>query len=377
MRTEILTDWPAVAGLGGEWNRLLRASRGDTLFLTWEWIDTWRRGLAPGVRPFVVTARDGDGIPLGVAPFYVARLRLLRSIPLRTLRVLGDFHSGGEYGDWIMARQDEAGVSSALALAVASARRQWDCVWMPNLAAWTGATQRVAAACARAGLRVQERPIEFSAAALPRAYPEYWEALSANSRSTLRRQNRKLEECGAEFVRCTSAEDIPAYLAALASLNEKRWRATGVPGTFTRKPMELAFYQRFVPIALEKGWLRLFAVRQGGQFLAVQIGYAYGGSFLQLQEGFDPAGPPGLGNALRARVIQACIEEGLSTYDFLGEHTEHKRRWLAVVRPGADVLVTNRRPGSAALHALGVWPTGRYLRPEPMAPSGVVSGGAS
>ena len=38
------------------------------------------------------------------------------------------------------------------------------------------------------------------------------------SRSTLRRQTRKLEDGGAEFARCTSAEDIPAYLAALASL---------------------------------------------------------------------------------------------------------------------------------------------------------------
>jgi CelD/BcsL family acetyltransferase involved in cellulose biosynthesis len=71
-------------------------------------------------------------------------------------------------------------------------------------------------------------------------------------------------------------------------------------------------------------------------------------------------------------VIEACIGEGLSTYDFLGTHTEHKRRWLAQPRRGHDLVVANRTATGAGLHALGVWPTGRYLRPvtiEPLRPT--------
>jgi CelD/BcsL family acetyltransferase involved in cellulose biosynthesis len=366
--TEILDDWPAILRLREEWNPLVERSRADSLFLTWEWIDTWRQGVEGSVQPFVVTARDESGALVGIAPLYRARMRLLRGVPVRALRVLGDYHSGGEYGDWILDPAREAEAGAALAEALAAARARWDCLWMPNVAGWTGARERVVSSSGRAGFRVRERAMEFSAAELPADYREYWEALSGNVRSAIRRQAKKLESGGVDFVLCASPADLAPLVDALVELNDRRWRAEGSAGTFKRKPLELGFYRRFTAIALERGWLRLFALKLGGDVTAVQIGYAYKGSFLQLQEGFDPAAPPGQGNVLRARVIEACIGEGLSTYDFLGKHTEHKRRWLAQPRRGYDLFVTNRTATSAALHALGVWPTGRYLRPVTIEP---------
>jgi CelD/BcsL family acetyltransferase involved in cellulose biosynthesis len=372
VKTEILADWSSLRRLAEEWNPLLERSRADSLFLTWEWIDTWREGVEPNVQPFVATARDDAGVLVGIAPLYRTRMRLLRGVPVRALRILGDYHSGGEYGDWILDPSREAEVGSALAEALAGARRRWDCLWMPNVAGWTGARERIVSSCDRAGLRVRERAMEFSAAELPGEYREYWEALSGNVRSAIRRQGKKLDAEGAALVRCASPDELPALIDALVELNDRRWRAEGSVGTFKRKPLELAFYRRFTAVALSRGWLRLFALKLAEEYTAVQIGYAYKGSFLQLQEGFDPGGPGGQGNVLRSRVIEACIGEGLSTYDFLGTHTEHKRRWLAQPRRGYDFVVANRTATGAGLHALGVWPTGRYLRPvtiEPLRPT--------
>ena len=365
---DVLADWASVVRLEPEWNRLLGCSHSDTLFLTWEWISAWAAVLGDAVQPFVLAARTADGQLVGLAPFYRSLTCLFGCLPFRALRILGDRHSGAEYGDWILAKGLEQEAARALARALAAAHASWDCIWMPNLSGWTGARDRIVPACGEAGLCTRERSIEFSRVSLPPRYEEFWNALSRNMRSVIRRQGKKAAAQGATLETCATADSLQEWVEALATLNHSRWATVGQMGTFKRKPMELAFYRRFTALAFARGWLRMFGLRENGAKRAVQIGYAYKDSFLQLQEGFDPTATPGLGNVLRARVIEACIAEGLTTYDFLGEHSEHKRRWLAEMRRGFDLFISHRGLRSTFLRALGVWPSGRFLRPERIAP---------
>ena len=85
-------------------------------------------------------------------------------------------------------------------------------------------------------------------------------------------------------------------------------------------------------------------------------------SFLQLQEGLDPDCVPGVGNALRARVIEDMIRLGVREYDFLGEVSEHKRRWLAETRVGLDLLAARPCLKNIPFLKGGIWPPGKYLQ---------------
>ncbi len=361
--TEIVETWSDLDRLGSAWDDLVVRSRADSLFLRWDWIDAWRRAIGESVRPFVVVAREADGEVVGFAPLYAAPMRLVRFLPLRALRVLGDDQSGSEYPDWIVPKDREDEVTAALARALFAARGRWDCLWMPRMAGWTGAHDRTALACRREGMTCHVRDTDFSAFQLPARYEEYFQKLSGNARSTLRRRAKELEKQGATIEACRTPEELEPLLEALVRLNHLRWSAVGQTGTFVRKPLELQFYRLFTRRALERGWLRFFALRLAGEIRAVQIGYAYEKVFCQLQEGFDPEAPDGVGNVLRSRVIERCIEEGLTGYDFLGEHTEHKRRWLSESRSGHDVLVVAPNGISRLLLRIPIWPTGRYLRP--------------
>jgi len=362
VRTEVLCEWAAIEGLRPEWNALLRASRADTVFLTWEWVAAWREAAGRFASPFVVAVRDAAGALVGLAPLYRAGFRLFGLLPYRGLRVLGDQDSGAEYGDFLAAASVEDEVARALAAGLAGSADAWDLLWMPNVPGWTGAYPRVAESGVAAGLAVRSRQRDFSAAHLPEDPPAFMKALSGNARSALGRQSRHVFEGSAVvFEQCRAGATLPAFLHALFELNHRRWTAVGQSGTFVRKPLERRFYEAFAPRALERGWLRLFALRSGDRFLAVQLGYAYRGTFFQLQEGFDPGAARGVGNVLRWKVIECCIEEGLRVYDFLGEHTEHKRRWLAERRVGYDLLLRRRTPMTVA--AAMFWPSGRYLRP--------------
>lgn len=156
-------------------------------------------------------------------------------------------------------------------------------------------------------------------------------------------------------------EGRPRFLDALFDLHGRRWQLRSKLGTFQKKPTAVAFYRRFAPAALERGWLRLAGIVRNGEFLAVQLGYLCGGVFYQIQEGFDPT-TQGVGNALRARIIDRSItEDRLTGYDFLAGFSEGKSRWGATPRMGHALLAIRPSLRTMALRRLSIWPTGRYL----------------
>lgn len=362
VKTEVIESWSGVESLAEEWNKLLRESRADTIFLTWEWVRTWISVAGRSLKPFVITVRSMDGELLGLAPFYVTKYRLLKLIPCRILRVMADYPTGAEYPDWIVHRDHEVETTREIAMSLRLYGKQWDSIWMPNVAVWTGATERILQACREAGLLCRERPASFSGFELPKNMNGYLEALSSNMRSVVRRQVKKISgREGVVIDRCLTTESLPDYLQALFDLHYRRWRLKGEEGAFRRKPKERQFYEQFAPAALRAGWLRLYALKERGEIKAVQIGYVYNNIFHLLQEGFDPDYADGVGNVLRLHVIEACIAEGIASYDFLGVMSEHKRRWQANERLGSDVMIGRPSWMSRAIIRNGIWPTGRFL----------------
>ncbi len=361
MNAAVLHEWHRVLALEGEWGELLERSGADKLFLSWEWLSAWYDVVGKTRSPYVVTVHDSTGRLVGLAPFYRAKARLLGAMPYRGLRLIADYPTGSEYLDWIVERERADSVVEVIAHHLAK-RGDWDFVWLPYCAEWTGAAGRLVRACGNAGLGTRTRDETYAAMPLPGSFDEYLKTLSSKRRGKVRQAIRRaLEEAGARVVRCERRDDVGGFLDALFDLHGRRWHERGELGTFRKKPTEAAFYRRFAPAAFEKGWLRLAAIVRDDTFVAVQLGYARDGVFYQIQEGFDPK-TDGVGNALRASMIDWCIRDGLSTYDFLAGFSEGKARWGASPRPGRDLFIT--RPGlrSLPLGGIDLWPTGRYLR---------------
>ncbi len=374
MRIDILDDWSGVAALEPEWNDLLHESHADSIFMTWEWVRCWAELVQTSARPLVVSVRDACGTLLGVAPLYYATLRLGHAMPYRLLRIMGDFPTGGDYPDWIIRRGREDEIAEVI-VDVLGSRRDWDFLWMSNMAGWTGAHQRIVTACRARNVHCRIRPHECSAFELPGDGETYFRSLSKNKRQQLRAEmKRVLADPAVEICRCDSEEQLPEFLEALFELHASRWAEKRDSGVFNRRPLEAAFYRRFTPVALKQGWLRFYGLRDHGALKAVQIGYVYRNVFHQLQEGFDPAYAKGAGNVLRAKVIEACIAEGIEAYDFLGDATEHKRRWLGQTRVGYDVFAgrpTMKNRFVFNLFMAGMSPSGRFM-PQVRPPVGAL-----
>lgn len=364
MRVELIESWSGVRQLAPEWDDLLERSSADTVFLRWDWLVSWLDVVGCQTTAFVITVRDAEGRLIGAAPLYILEYRLLRIVRYRVLRIMGDYPTGGEYPAWIAERGRENVILDVISRFLQSQATRWDCLWIPNLAGWTRPLEDLTEACLASGFFLRRRKVEFGFTELPGSTEEFLETVSANMRSNLRRQLKKIlgQPCVA-IERCRDEASLGTFLEALFDLHYRRWQLKGEIGSFRRKPNERRFYSCFAPKALAHGWLRIYALKDHGAIKAIQIGYVYNRVFHLLQEGFDPDYTDGAGNVLRYKVFEDCIRDGIAAYDFLGELSEHKRRWAAKSRVGANIFAGARNGKNALLFLTGVWPTGRYLRP--------------
>ena len=288
---------------------------------------------------------------------------MLKLLPVTVLRPLADLDTGGEYPDIIYRQKDSASVYPAILEALMAHKNQWDIIWMPRMRSWQVTCLASHALPRQQGvLSVRQRQHSFSATELPQNKALFKKQLPRRKQRSNQR-NRILKTAGISFERCQNQADIKHYLSALFALHQQRWLQTGCDGVFIRKPAEAEFYRRFVPHALEQGWLRFHAIKQDGEIKAIQLGYVYQDHYHILQEGFAPDFMPGVGGVLRWLVIDECIDQGIKTYDFLGQHTAHKASWQAKERLGSDIIIGHDRPLSRLIQDAKIWPTGRYLRP--------------
>jgi len=348
------------------WNELVRLSPGNTIFLTWEWLRAWNTFVAKGCPLFIIAVFDNHEQPLAFLPLYQSSFRLLNSITYRCLRPMGDCHCGSEYPDIIGVPDIIEKTLPSIKECLEKHRDQWDCLYLCHIAGWTDAATRLTRLCGQKHAFFRRREAVFSTIPLP----ENVEIFNQNSLKSLypliRRQKKKIERTGRLSVSlCQEEQELPLYLDSLFTLHKKRWESVGQRGSFIRRPLMQDFYSGFAATALRQGWLKIFALRIDDTILAVQIGYLYNGVFFQLQEGFDPEGPAGLGNVLRHWVIDWCITNNIREYDYLGGDEEHKLKWGAKRRTGYHLFCGRRSPKNLLLAAADIWPSGRFITEGP------------
>ena len=172
MSTNVLRDWHEVEALAERWSALLERSHANSIFLTPEWIFAWRKAMQGiDLEPVVVIVEASDGELLGVAPFYLGVQYLVNAVPYRVLRVMGDFPTGSVYSDVIACPDQEQAVYEQVMAELV--RFPCDGLWVPHVAPWTGASERLEQAAQRNGFSVDIRDSEFYVIDLPDTFEAY------------------------------------------------------------------------------------------------------------------------------------------------------------------------------------------------------------
>ncbi len=345
--------------LKGEWNDLLKRSRFDTIFLTWEWQTTWWQHLGRSRGPlFILAGRDGDKL-VAIIPLY------LTEDSGKVLQVVGCIEVS-DYLDLIMeAGREEEVYADFLKWLAGPDAPAWESVDLCNQPGVSLSHTRLPELAKAAGYTVEVFQEDVcpivtlpqwggpqagagtpGAGAPEAAWDAYLETLDKKERHEIRRKLRRLEreapDAEVRFIDGTdhSRDDIHAAVDAFIGLHRN---SRSDKHAFMTPEMQ-AYFRAIAEALAPQGWLQLSFLRIGGQDVASYFCFDYGPvgadpagpcDILVYNSGYDPAGVPQLspGWVLLGRVIEQAITLGRRHFDFLQGNEDYKHRFGGVDTP--------------------------------------------
>lgn len=325
---ESVRDFARLEHLAPSWNALLRRSRADCVFLTWQWVDSWWQVYGEAYQPLVLLARDPAGELVGVAPLMVARGAGLFGRGLRTVMFVGHNEDvTPEYLDWFCALGLEQQMTAAVCDHLAAVRGDWDRIQLAHMRSDSPSLLAAQQRLAHHGIALRAGDeVACPHATLPPSWDEYLVGRSRNFRAQLARSRRGLERQGRLRV-LQAGPDLPVLdaLDALVALNRARW---GGRGESFRTERYLEFHRTLCPRLEQRGWLSLSLLELEGQVVAARYDFRYGGKQWNYQGGWlQEFARQRVAMVLQGAVLCGAIEQGCVEYDFLAGDEAYKRRW--------------------------------------------------
>jgi len=323
MKTQVYTNATGFAALREEWNSLLRDSASDTLFLTWEWQNTWWKHLGKG-ELYLVTVRDGGHLS-GIAPLYL----IPTDDGLNELSIVG-CRDVSDYLNLIAANGHEEKVYGALLDWLESDEAPvWDLVDLCNIPAASPTHQLLAEMAAARGYQVKIEVEDICPIIpLPSTWDEYLSSLSKKQRHEIRRKIRRAEgSAQINWYIVNEEHDLATEIDAFIELHQK----SHIDKDEFMDTQMKGFFHAAAQVLHEAGWLQLAFMEVNGEKAATMLNFDYRDSILVYNSGYDPEKYAQLspGIVLLAHCIQHAIQLGRAEFDFLRGDEEYKFRFGA------------------------------------------------
>jgi CelD/BcsL family acetyltransferase involved in cellulose biosynthesis len=314
--------------LAAEWNRLVKRSRYNTIFLTHEWQTTWWRNLGEGDL-WIVALRAADTNELvGIASLYLLQHKGGRHAGKRVVSLVGCIEVS-DYLDLIIMRGWEEPVYQALLGWLCSADAPpWDVLDLCNLPEASLTYQTFTACCAGHGLQAQVSQEDVAPQfALPLHYETYLqEQVDKKQRHEIRRKQRRAErEAEVGFYMVNQSHSLEAEVDDFVALQ----RASREDKADFMTPQMRRFFGAVARAMLDAGYLRLGFLTLNGEKAATLFAFEYDRKFLLYNSGYDPDAHSQLspGWVLLAYTIQYAIAAGCQLFDFMQGNEEYKYRF--------------------------------------------------
>lgn len=311
-------DW---AALQADWQSLLESTHLNSPFLTYDFQRAWWQHLGGGewqaAQLHILTGRDESGQLRGIAPLFAID---------DTLRFIGA-HEIADFLDLIARPEDLPAFGQAvMAYLVAGSWRSLD---LHNLLDESATPAVLQAAAAAAGWTAELETLQPSPyISLPDSFDAYGEMLDSKQAHELRRKLRNaakyplpvdLEIVGSQHPQLPAALDD--FFALMAQEADK--------AAFLTPPMQTQM-AAIAQAAARRGWLQLAFLQVGAERVAGFMNFDYGNRIWAYNSGFsNQHSRLSPGWVLLAYVIEWCIAQGRTVFDFMRGDEEYKYRFGA------------------------------------------------
>ncbi len=331
LNVTVVSSVEGFRSLRREWDSLLRESRSDCVFLTWEWLFTWWKWYGRGSRLFILLLRDRTGRLRGIAPVMVKKTVGV----FGALELIGsDSKVCSEYLDIIAERDWEESVVTSIMQFVSKTRSRWDVFVLSRVRADSPffSLLRQLSAAHRLESRQEDR-----GTALFLTLPDTWEELlagfGARTRSNMRYYRRRLEKAfRVQFEPWDSLWDRTQATNTMGKLQQKSISRKGLRGVFEDKSFK-NFHAEIMDLFQKEGWLYITFLVCDGKPVAFLYAYLYDGTCYFYQTGFDTAySSYSAGSVVHSYVLEDTIKRGAQTFEYLRGGQEYKRHFANSAR---------------------------------------------
>lgn len=330
------SQWPEIEPL---WRAVFEQSDARSIFTGPEWVGAWLGTFGRELGAEIVVCETGHEI--AAASVIVERPRALPRVPLHRIY----FHTTGEAPPdspvaehtCIISRPDAREAAVTL-IGQLLRDRAWDEVVLH------GATERtiteLTAAVADGTLDVEWRPTYLvDLAELRTKGAAYESVLTSNARAQLKRSRTLYGERGALVLhQAQTAADARALFDELVAINQKHHDADRRSVFHSDKWR--AFHHLLIDRAFVRGVVQLSTVKAGTSLIGVLYNLVDRGTMSFYQSAFvyedDNRLKPGY--VAHALAIEAALDAGLDTYDFLASDSPAGSRYKKSMAMRSDRL---------------------------------------
>ena len=334
---EIVSSEADFLALEPEWDQLLKQTPADSFFLSWSYVSSWWSIYRDRCELRVLTARNGAGELVGVAPLVIGRGEGVRR-HLRLLSFLGALgDSLSEYLDFIVRPEAARTVIPEFWRIMTAAIDGWDLLRLPLVPA-SSDTRALLGERSPSGVghlrETNRQPSPFIR--LEGDWEAYLSSRSKNFRKAFKTAwNRAHKRHDARVLHGGVDISVDEAMNRLITLNRERWGAAGL--AFHTDEF-CAFHRLLAPKLAQRGELSLMILQLDGEDAAIRYDFVYAERLWVFQGGWSPElSKLAPGRILTAYSVKWCFENGLSEYDFLAGDAAYKQAWATDTRDLIDL----------------------------------------
>ena len=322
----------ALSRLRAEWSDLFDRSVSPTPFQRPDWVIPWARSFAP-TEPWILSVR-AEGRLVGLAPFFC--------YAAGDERIVAPLGAGvSDYLDVLADRHDAKGVVEALFGWLDARSDRWDTLDFEQLRPGSPLLE----AAPRASWSEERREdAACPVLSLPDSLERLPEHVPTSQLAKLRKARRQMSRAGPTHLDVATDPTREEILDALLRLHGARWAQQGSSGVLADAAVQ-AFHREATRGLLERGVLRLYALRHAGRITASLYALFERNTAYCYLQGFDPdceRFSPGM--QILGMVIEDAIAHGLASIDFLRGREGYKYGWGAKDQPTFRRTLRVRRP---------------------------------
>jgi CelD/BcsL family acetyltransferase involved in cellulose biosynthesis len=253
--------------------------------------------------------------------------------------------------DIIADEKYEQQVATAVAEMLLIGTDSYDLIVLPDLLESSLTMKNFKESIQAHNARIAQRHSQYCPyLSLPTTSDELMSSLGSETRASLRRRSRKVDQLGAKVELVSDVSALAPGLDMLFVLHGKRWALRGQTGNFSNATVR-AFHEDVARRFLDRDWLKLYMLKLDGKVVASIYTFSYAQKLFYYQAGFNPTwSKHSPGFVLMGRCIEDAIARGLLEFDYLRGDEPYKKRWTKTRRETWSLTIVPRDRYKGLVH---------------------------